>query len=45
MVYIFMVETNGLSLEQIEDVFEAPEPVKYSKVLRSEAKQKADARA
>lgn len=30
MLYLFLVETKGLSLEQIEDVFHQPSPVKYS---------------
>jgi hypothetical protein len=30
MVYLFVVETKGLSLEQIEDVFAQPKPVAYS---------------
>jgi hypothetical protein len=30
MIYCFLVETKGLSLEQIEDVFAAENPVKYS---------------
>jgi hypothetical protein len=37
MLYLFLVETKGLTLEEIEDVFSQPNPRKYSVELRSGA--------
>ncbi|KAJ7056462.1 general substrate transporter [Mycena amicta] len=41
MVYFFMVEPKGLSLEEIDSIFEAPKPVAYSINLVAEARARA----
>jgi len=38
ILYLFIVETKGLSLEQIEEVFQQPNPVKYSIEHRAKGK-------
>ncbi|KAH8825285.1 general substrate transporter [Flagelloscypha sp. PMI_526] len=41
MVYIFMVEPKGLTLEEIDRVFNSPNPKEYSISLVAEAKKRA----
>lgn len=36
VIYIFLVETKGLTLEEINDVFDRPNPRKYSDQLLRE---------
>ena len=36
LIYIFLVETKGLTLEEINDVFDRPNPRKYSEQLLRE---------
>ena len=37
VIYIFLVETKGLTLEEISDVFDRPNPRKYSEWLHRES--------
>ena len=37
VIYIFLVETKGLTLEEINDVFDRPNPRKYSQQLLRES--------
>ena len=41
VLYTFMVETKGLTLEEIEGIFAQPNPRKYSLELRAKVKYKA----
>lgn len=38
IIYLFMVETKGLTLEEINEVFEQPNPRRYGDRVQREAK-------
>ena len=40
IIYFTVVETKGLTLEEIEEVFSQPYPVKYSLEARARVKQR-----
>lgn len=44
MIYIFVVETKQLSLEELDEVFESPNPKKASFALARQARQAAKER-
>ncbi|KAI0031392.1 general substrate transporter [Vararia minispora EC-137] len=44
MLYLFLVETKGLTLEEIEEVFAQRDPRKYSIALRTQVKSSAPGR-
>jgi len=43
VIYFFTVETKGYSLEEIEEIFDQPSPVKYSKELQKVKREAAKA--